>query len=281
MLVADFIGLRGRLGNALYQIASTIGVGERLGEPVRFNANWIHRPYYSVPDDYFAEPYVGFATCEFDTTIARAVADEVPPGPTGEWLKEFLQNYDWFADVLPKVRRFFAPSELALEIIAKASVEFDALPRPILSVHVRRGDNAVDPGVRNKHLYWPMPPLSYYQHAIEMLRPQVASVAVFGDDPAWNRENIQADYHHVGVSRPKEHEADYLTAPVLDFVDLALMARSDGGHVLSNSTFGWWGAMLAGDDHAIYPWPIVGPKLPHVKMELALPPTWQRLDYRC
>lgn len=278
MIVTDFLGYRGRLGNALYQVASTIGIGERLGEPVRFNADWIHRPYFSVPDAYFDSYYEDEAT-----PIANVLAKELAPGPTSTWLQQFLQNYEWFEAVLPKIRRYFAPSDMAVRIMEATTTEwtreFDQLERPILSVHVRRGDNVIDPGVPHKHLYWPVPPLRYYERAIAELRDEAASVVVFSDDIPWCEEHIDADYYHVGVSRPKEHEADYLTAPVLDWIDLQLMARCEAGHVLSNSTFGWWGAMLAGDERAIYPWPIVGPKLPEVKMEMALPPSWRRLAY--
>lgn len=272
MIYFDQLGYRGRLGNALYQLASTIGIGERLGEPVRFNADWIHRPYFSVPDFLFDG--------DEGTPVADVLDKELKPGPTSEWLKNFLQNYEWFADVMPKLERYLHPSDDAQAILYSGAYdEFFALPQPVLSVHVRRGDNVVDPGVPNKHLYWPVPPLQYYLDAIAMLRPAALSVAVFSDDPAWCIENLHADYFHAGTPRPKEHERDYFTAPVLDWIDLQLMALCEGPHVCSNSTFGWWGAMLSCADLVTYPWPIVGPKLPEVKMEMAIPPTWHRMVY--
>lgn len=269
MITFDTLGLRGRLGNALYQLAATVGLGERLGEPVRFNADWMHRPYFCVPDELFGDCTGGTPAWELrevNHIDARA--------------RTYLQDWNLCSGIMPTIRRYFAPSPFAREILAEQRAQFDKLPRPILSVHVRRGD-AVQENDRftpNKWRFHPCLPLSYYQRAIDLLKDNARSIAVFGDEPEWNEANIPADYIHYGTPRPTDHDDDFLTAPVLDWIDLQLMAECEI-HSLANSTFGMWAALLAGDEHAVMPWPMFGPALSYIDASLLGPSTWKRLGY--
>lgn len=264
MIIFSDLGRVGRLGNALFECASTIGLAASRADTARFNADWIHRPYFSVPDDLFGDLAGGID--------AQTLVPHIDPRAA-----VYLQDYSLFEAVMPTIREYFAPSEEAQEILDEQKV-FADLPRPILSVHVRRGDNVYDPGVPDKHLYYPVPDAAYYGDAMDEQRdrhPGIASVAVFSDDPDWCEQNLTADYFHQGVARPKEHEPDFLTAPVLDWIDLQLMARCEH-HVLSNSSFGVWGALLAGDPAAIISWPFFGPKLDYIDAALQFPDTWTR-----
>lgn len=78
----------------------------------------------------------------------------------------YMQDYGLWRDVEEEVRDYFRPSNLARNRLAEQA-GFLTLTKPILSVHVRRGDNvqANDPGTPNKHLYHPLRPMSYYQAA--------------------------------------------------------------------------------------------------------------------
>ena len=266
----DKLGLVGRLGNALYELAATAGIAHTMGVEPRFNTNWIHRPYFSVPDRYFTDNFAGCVQAD-RTHLAQHIDERA---------RVYLQDWNLFKDVVPTLREWLQPSRLAEEIMAADPqvAEFRALPHPILAVHVRRGDNVYDPGTPNKHLWHPVPSLAYYQRAIEMLASDAASIAVFGDDPEWNTANIPGDYHHVGVVRPKEHEPDYLTAEVSDWLDWQLIVRADAS-VVSNSTYGIMAAIIGDHDHVVYPWPIFGPNLRYVNASLMVPAEWQRLDY--
>lgn len=267
------LGRVGRLGNALYELASTLGIARARGVEPRFNADWIHRPWFSVPDRYFAEDLTDCVPAHFTDAVAHI----------DERHRIYLQDHNLFAGVMDELREWLAPSRLAVELLAEQD-RFRRLPRPILSVHVRRGDNAPggDPGVPQKHLWHPLPSLDYYHRAIALLRPDAASLAVFSDDIEWCHQMVPgADYYHHGLSRPKEHEADYLTAPVLDWIDWQMQVRCDL-HVCSNSTYGIMAALIAGDPSAVVPWPIFGPKLDYIRADLLFPPTWTRLpgDHR-
>lgn len=263
----DQLGLVGRLGNALYQLAATAGIADRMGREPRFNANWIHRPYFSVPDEFFVEEE---RTLPAHHTVHAQHIDER--------CRIYLQDYNLFADILPTLREWLAPSPKAQAILEPQVAEFRLLEGPILSVHVRRGDNAPggDPGTPDKHLYHPMPSLDYYLEAIRQ-NPGAASMAVFSDDPDWCVEHIPgADLYFRGVTRPKEHEPDYLTAPVLDWIDWQLLTQAHAA-VVSNSTFGMMAAIIGGAAPVVYPWPIYGPRLTYINASLLMPTTWTRM----
>lgn len=268
----DKLGFVGRLGNALYELAATAGIAHALEVEPRYNANWIHRPFFSVPDRFFTDDFTDCYPAH-ESHLARHIDERA---------RIYLQDSNLFTEILPTIREWLSPSEQAKDILAEHDGIFRRLEGPVLSVHVRRGDNAPggDPGTPDKHLYHPCPPAAYYEQAVLHLTKsgyEYVSMAVFSDDPDWCEEHLPfANYYHEGIGRPKEHEPDYLTAPVLDWVDFQLMVSADM-HVCSNSTFGIMAAILAGDESAVVPWPIFGPRLKYIDASLLFPPSWARI----
>lgn len=112
-------------------------------------------------------------------------------------------------------------------------------------VHIRRGDYV---SVAEAHDFHGVQAPSYYQKAVEMIaelsQHRVAAVVV-SDDPVWASQNIY-------FSIPTRHAE--LTSSLSHFEALALMARCNH-HVISNSSFSWWGAWLADrpEQHVVYP----------------------------
>lgn len=272
MIGFDKLSKHGRLGNALFQLAATTAIARRRGQDPVFNADWIHRPYFSVPDEYFTDDFTGITPLE-EARELRHLDRRV---------RVYAQDLRLIEPVLDEVRAWLAPSAQAQEILdGDRFAMFRELPRPVVSVHVRRGDNVVDPGVPDKHNYFVLPPLEYYQQAIVRMHElvDVGSVAVFSDDPRWCQAVLFAhglvDYVHDGVPRPKEHEPAYATAPVLDWIDLQLMATCDA-HVVTGSTFGIWGALLADPKAVIRCSPVYGPKLAYIDEDRLFLPSWER-----
>ncbi len=263
LLTYPALGWIGRLGNQMWQVASTVGLARSQGYEPAFPTDWPYRPWFSLPTEWYSDAP--------GTPATDLVAHLCPTA------QPYLQDLSLWAPVADEVRAAFAPSEQARDVL-DTCVEFRALRHPILSVHVRRGDNAFDPNTPDKWRYHPLRPLRYYQQAIAELSPKAATVAVFGDDPTWNRAWLPADLYGIGRPRPKEHEETYNTAPVWDWVDLYLMAECQL-HVISNSTFAFWGAWLSGDPSPVYPWPWYGDALAELDASLMFPTTWTRLDH--
>jgi Glycosyl transferase family 11 len=257
------LGRWGRLGNQCWQVASTIGIARSGGDDPIFPADWAYREWFSLPDEMYSPdpPDVDV------TDLARALS---PADPT------YLQDFGLWRAYMLEIDDLLTPNEHANAVAAERHPEFFDLTAPILSVHVRRGDNAHDPATPDKHLYHPLRPISYYAEGILMRRHHSASIAVFSDDPDWCIENLPGcDYYHRGVVRPKENEPGY-DDPPMDWVDLLLMTLCSH-HVISNSTFGWWGAWLSGDPAPIYSWPWYGPALAHEPAHLMFPSSWRRI----
>ena len=257
------LGRHGRLGNQLFQIAGTIGLARKNGMDPLFPPDWPYRRVFSLPDEMFGTD---------EGIPAPGLAVDLDPVARG-----YLQDLKLWSEVADEVYEVLQFSSWAETQVHEQS--FYELPAPLLSVHVRRGDNvqANDPMTPNKHLYHPLRPLSYYLSAIEHLRADVASVAVFGDDPEWNRANIPGDWYSNGVAMPKEHLPEYLTTVPEDWKDLYLMSLADR-HVLSNSTFGIWAALLGDDPEAIYPANFYGTKV-EADAHLMVPSTW--IEWPC
>jgi hypothetical protein len=213
------LGLHGRLGNHLWQISAVIGHAERLGLPIRLPA-WQYQRVFSLPEDWFG-PFM-----EGDVEVYDLI-DELPRDA-----RFVLQDCShWWASI-DVVRRCLAPAA-GLAEYARRCVDKMGLSGPLTAVHVRRGDYLKFPGI------YRLPTVDYYAAALEG-RP-ADEVLVFTDDPTWVRENFGflGSGLRIALGNP-------------NFVDLAIMAQCRR-HVIANSSFSWWGALLSGADDVVYP----------------------------
>lgn len=246
MIVYPGLGHHGRLANQLWEIAGTAGLAVSHGQECAFPTDWSYRPWFSVPDAMFSD--------EAGTNVVELVTD------VDERHRIYLQDHRYWRAIDWVIRQWFAPSPAALEILYRPELDwFHDLPDKI-AVHVRRGDF-----LETGPAYNPMPALGYYRRALELLPGH--PVVVFSDEISWCRRHLPAvaggrEMHFFeGVTRPKAHELGYEAAPVLDWLDLQLMANCTGGHVIANSSYSWWGAWLSEDPMLLYPDVWHGPAL--------------------
>lgn len=250
------------IGNQLYQFAATLGLAASRGEDACLPP-WDYAPFLSVPPELFGH-------CEGATE-----ADTLVP-----WIDErarvYLQDHRAFAAIMPTIRAYLMPSLRAQDEL-NACYDFWALRRPVLGVHVRRGDNApgADLATPEKWRYHGCPDADYYRRAIDLLRDDAASIAIFSDDPIWASENLSADYVHFGTPRPKEDQPGYNDEP-RDWLDWMLLAHGCQSFALSNSTFGVFAALVAGGP-AVVPTPFFGPELSFIDASLLHPADWTLL----
>lgn len=254
------LGHAGRLGNQLWEIAGTVGIARtRRGRPL-FPPEWPYRPFFSCPDEWFGT---------------------IPPSVAPSWVyatrldqrcRAYLQDLSLWKAIQPEIRRCFQPSPLAQEVVDQEWTQhLDHLPRPIVAIHVRRGDYVTNP----EGTITALPP-HYYEVALEGME---GSRVVFSDDIPWCQENVPADLYYEGIPRPKEQADDYMTAPILDWVDLFLQAKCDH-HVISNSTYSWWGAWLSTNTEARYPSRWFGHELAsYINFRSMIPDSW--LEIQC
>ena len=143
------------------------------------------------------------------------------------YVKGYFQKESFVSKALPKLT-------LRPNLIHKAYdfLREHAGDRIPVFIHVRRGD----------YLSWsvadihdPSLPGSYYREGLQRIAKAASRplhVFLIGDDPDWCAETFK-DLPNATVTREKAA------------IDLALLSLCAGG-VVSNSTFGWWGAALCG-----------------------------------
>lgn len=269
MITFRNLGRYGRLGNQLFQLASAIGIALDRSDGVVFPADWMYRPYFSLPDIMFMEdiPHTAMEATEF--------APHLDPRA-----RPYLQDISLFWNHICTIRTYLQPSELAHEIFLQKRLPLRLPREPRLGIHVRRGDNVVDPGVSNKSDYHLCPDLEYYRRgvqAVARLAPTMEQGTIcVSDDLDWCAENIkEVDLYGTGVAYPKENEPTFGSEVPQDWEDLFLLSMCQY-LVISGSTFGIWGAILANTSHVVRPDKVYGPIVDaYTDSELLFPKEWK------
>ncbi len=267
IITHSYLSKAGRLGNQLWEVASTIGIADRRNAEPRFPA-WDYQPYFCVPDSYFGSA-VGVEAMDFVPHIDPRA-------------RVYLQDYNLFSHIKDRIRWFFQPSELAWEILMKEANSWVLeLPQPVTVLHVRRGDNVTHP--KGFH---PLRSMEYYERALSFTDPG-CSVLVLSDDVPWCRANIPSIldgrdvYFYEGIARPREYvdRLFYETSPVMDWVDMQLGSLVAQDVIMSNSTYSWWIGFLANPSARVfYPANWFGRELRYIDASLMFPPEWIQLD---
>jgi len=140
-------------------------------------------------------------------------------------LEGYFQNLPAIAPILPIIRGEFieALAPLRRQLTHKYNMR---LPRRAAFVHIRRGDYLKEPSA-----HW-VQTQEYYEAAIQAISTKPLHWYVLSDDIAWCKQ------------QPWLQDKQFVDEPEL--AALAFMSLCEGGAVISNSTFSWWGAILAG-----------------------------------
>jgi hypothetical protein len=150
----------GRLGNIMFQIATTYGLATKYGDVAEFR--W--QPYFDLPerssrpDNIFVQPQGDNSV--MDIKYARNLN-----------IVGFFQRHEYFDHIKQR---------LISEIF---KVPEDWQPNTI-AVHVRRGDFVHDP--KN----FPMQPKEFYMEALEKLDYKTKQVVFCSDDIPWCKMNF-------------------------------------------------------------------------------------------
>lgn len=265
-MAAIYVKLVGRMGNHMFQLAAAASLAHRMGLPcfactdVTF---WAAEPDNCYLPAYL-EKYKGtlFRNFHFIEEVPRpyVLCQEVDfayhPLPQIEnlYLSGYFQSEKYFNK--PLVRRLFHIDDNMRKQLGEKYGHLLRL-HPI-SINVRRGDYL------SAEEWHPVQPLSYFEKAISHMGAD-KHYLITSDDPAWCKENfIGKNYHTVEEISPVEN--------------LYLQSLCEG-HIISNSTFSWWGAWLDAKRRkkVICPQRWFGPKLAHLDTRDLIPSGWQLL----
>jgi hypothetical protein len=156
-------------------------------------------------------------------------------------LKGYYQYLPAIESQLPLIRSdlFQRLADIRTALREKYSIH---RPKDICFLHVRRGDFTQLPS----NIFW-VQDESYYLPALEQIKRRISGPKrwmVFSDDATWCRAQpwLRCRPFEI-VDEPEELNS------------LMLMSMCEGGAIIANSTFSWWGAMLGCGSSApvIYP----------------------------
>ncbi len=245
------LGINGAAGNQLWQIAGTVGLAASNSAEPRI-PDWPYRKFFSIPDEYF---------------------DPIPDGEEVIDLSpDYLQDKTlWDSD--NKICDMFTFSNYAWSEIFDRYGPILREDEELIAVHVRRGNNVQLPD------HHPVCPVSYFEKALDVVGG--GQVVVFSDDLDWcKKQSIFKDAYFTEGNDKNVNVYDLTGATPLFLdsimIDLTFMAQCDK-HIISNSSFSWWGAYLAYGPEVIYPKRWYGKALQHVDISNMFPMHWQAM----
>jgi SAM-dependent methyltransferase len=210
----SLLGRHGRLGNQLFQIASTMGLAEKHGAQAAFPA-WSYEKYFETP---------------------------IPHGPmqSNPIEERFFHHYDWDiqgdCDLAGYMQseKYFGSTQLKLKpsFVKECKKKADVFQRETICIQIRRGDYVGN--------------VNYYQ-----LTPNYYLDALATHFPNWRDCNLlftSDDIEYCRVHFECLPNA-YFSTGNTDIQDLALASACDH-FIISNSTFGWWCAWLGEKPHS-------------------------------
>lgn len=206
MISYSRLGSMGRLGNQLFQIASTIGIASENKEDYVF-PSWKYSEYFKnkIPssDTFSKRTYV-----ENGFHYSPVLGNDLD-------LVGYFQSEKYFCNVKNLIRFYF-------------DFNTDLYPEDPLdnfcSIHVRRGDYLNFPD------YHPFPGMDYYNRSINYMKDRgIFNFIIFSDDIEWCKSNFSSDFKF------SENNSD--------IKDLCHMSKCKN-HIIANSSFSWWGSWL-------------------------------------
>ena len=237
-LVLQFVKDCG-LANQMFELAAGLGIARRLGIPLRWN--WNPTPKREFGLSHFGlgvlpfreypvvSSRLGQGNTEIVEAALQAVHDSIHRFPA---ICHPFQAEECFANVADEVRELFKLDPLPLDVPEG---------RTPVAVQVRRGDYVNHPRLD-------VVTEAYFLNAMDFIRQRIKHPQFFfvSDDPHWCRQRF-ARLPNTTIMPPQSA------------IDGLRTMASCKAHVISNSTFGWWGAWLAEDG------PVVVPEIWHHK----------------
>jgi hypothetical protein len=148
---------------------------------------------------------------------------EYDPIPEGDWnLVGYFQSWKYFGSTIPRFKSDFLAQQKA-KLPAGENI----------AIHIRKGDYV-------NHEAYAQLPVTYYIKALLSIHDwQKKNILLFSDDMGYAKTHFEClpNAHFI-----KGTEAEHM----------ALMSLCDE-HILSNSSFSWWGAYLSEQKNVIYP----------------------------
>lgn len=275
--------LQGGLGNQLFQYAAVGAAARRHGRPLLLDLSSLReRPYGLAPFPVQATVLPPALARRMPKAasplpwrrrplgVHRVVQRNLGHGslldrlPSRAWVSGYWQSYLYFEDEADRLRSTFSAAQLSLSSRSERYADqITADQARTFAVHVRRGDYVSNAAVTAAH---GVLGLDHFRRGLALAREDGGDrPVVFSDDIAWVKENLPLnDALFIAPEDGCDHE------------DLALMTLC-ARHILSNSSFSWWGAWLA-EHRGLVVAPARWTRTLQLDVETLLPADWVRLE---
>jgi len=249
MITFRDIGYMGRLGNQMFQFASTLGISDKIGHEARFPLENCFTPQSTGPFDpktgsnmdvkcdlldcfdinpiYFIPSHhltIDSLYQETSFTYDQKYLD-ITGNPS---LHGYFQTEKYFSHIRDLVLSQFSfkiPYMNSAESYIQ-TIRNENKNAVIASIHVRRGDYVMHPD------HHPPCSSSYYINAAEELKKLNSNTIflIFSDDIEWCRSEFDGPSYIISnLENP--------------YTEMCAMSLCDH-NIIANSSFSWWGAWL-------------------------------------
>jgi hypothetical protein len=242
MMTFSALGKYGRLGNQMFQVASTIGIARKYGRGFCFPkwVNYDQQVRFNISDDYQIAEHFEHQLPLWDGRqypehfMHWGYSDLFVPDNVD--LTGHMQSEKYFRHCEDVIRHYFQ--------FKKPTDKHD-----YTAVHVRMGDYGSD--------YHPICTQEYYRQAVEKVG---GKIILFSDEPQKAMQYLD------GI---RIHSVD--TNKTIDALHAMSMCNR---HIIANSTFSWWGAWLAKSECIVAPKQWFGPAASHLETKDIYPESW-------
>lgn len=238
------LGRNGRLGNQLWQIASTMGLAHHEGNISQaLFPQWQYAPYFSL------------STVHFPVTIPTSAKDSG---------NDYLQDLAFFSTCEDHIRDVLQPSQLAIDAMTTLLSGY-LTDSHRTAVHVRRGDYL------RVGYFLPICPVHYFTKAMKEMSDENPDTQflIFSDDAEWCEIQFREIANATVVSETRSNTIER------EIAEFTLMSSCDA-FVISNSTFSWWAAYLSNSQNVITPDRWYNEGLSHLDHSVFTPPHWRQ-----
>ena len=215
------LGNMGRLGNSLFQIATTIAYGLEHNKSFVF-PGWKYSPYMMKPLPVSEVPNATrYNEPSFHHTPIPFIEGNVD-------LLGFYQSEHYFEKHLPEILPYITLNDRQFGYITSKYGYY--LNKKTCSIHVRHGDYLNNPGTKDYHGVLPK---EYYEKAIHTLygeKYEDVLFLIFSDDIDWCMDNFKLP-NQLFVEGEE------------DIIDLFIGSYCRD-HIIANSSFSWWQSFL-------------------------------------
>lgn len=186
--------------------------------------------------------------------------------PNNSYLEGFWQSEKYFKNINSIIRKDFTLKKPLSDNAQRLQNQLKIYPI-VVSIQIRRGDYVSN---SNSFHYHGIPQVSYYKKAqsyIEHTFKEKPHYFICTDDPEWVKEHVTNESAYVSFA------SDY---KLKDYEEIILMSQCTH-HIISNSSFGWWGAWLNPNPHKIVVTPQQWIAQKHIRTDDVIPHEWIRI----